>query len=205
MTPLHKRYAPLAIGFAAYLAILGALAYRAGNVEFGLYAALEVGLALVVLAIDLRCRLPMGVLWGLFAWGLLHMMGGTIKVGGEVLYHFRFWTDGLKYDQLIHAYGFAVATLVCWSGFRKATGYDKPVTFGVASMLVLMGVGLGALNEVVEFVMTLTLPSTNVGGYVNTGWDLVSNLTGAVIAAICVALYTNRGPKEPARVVRPAR
>jgi len=192
MTPLHKRYGPLAIGFAAYLAILGALAFRAGNVEFGLYAALEVALALLVLVIDLRCRLPMGVLWGLFAWGLLHMMGGTIHVRGEVLYHFRFWEGGLKYDQLIHAYGFAVATLVCWSGLKTATKFNGPVTFGVATMLVLMGVGLGALNEVVEFVMTLTLPNTNVGGYDNTGWDLVSNLTGALLAAIGIAITHNR-------------
>ena len=38
------------------------------------------------------------------------------------------------------------------------------------------GSGFGALNEVVEFIAVLTIPETNVGGYENTGWDLVANL-----------------------------
>ena len=44
------------------------------------------------------------------------------------------------------------------------------------------GLGFGALNEVVEFFVTLLVPESNVGGYVNTGWDLVANLVGATIA-----------------------
>ena len=46
--------------------------------------------------------------------------------------------------------------------------------------------GFGALNEVVEFAATLSVPETNVGGYVNTGWDLVSNLVGCITAAILI-------------------
>jgi hypothetical protein len=69
-------------------------------------------------------------------------------------------------------------------------------------LLVCMGVGLGALNEVVEFVMTLTLPETNVGGYENTGWDLVSNLIGALLATLGVTVMHNGAksrekPPEP--------
>ena len=45
--------------------------------------------------------------------------------------------------------------------------------------------GLGALNEVIEFIATLTM-ATNVGGYVNTGWDLVANLVGVVVAMVAV-------------------
>ena len=47
---------------------------------------------------------------------------------------------------------------------------------------------LGAGNEVVEFIATLVMPDTNVGGYENTGWDLVSNLIGTVIAAFLIKL-----------------
>jgi hypothetical protein len=46
--------------------------------------------------------------------------------------------------------------------------------------------GFGALNEVVEFAATLLVPETNVGGYVNTGWDMVSNLVGATTAAAAI-------------------
>ena len=50
------------------------------------------------------------------------------------------------------------------------------------------GMGLGALNEVVEFAATLLVPETNVGGYLNTGWDLVANTTGATTAAVLIWL-----------------
>jgi hypothetical protein len=48
--------------------------------------------------------------------------------------------------------------------------------------------GFGALNEVVEFAATQLLPDTNVGGYVNTGWDLVFNLVGSAAAALAIGL-----------------
>lgn len=56
------------------------------------------------------------------------------------------------------------------------------MTPGVALAGLLMGIGLGALNEVVEFVATRFM-ATNVGDYTNTGWDLVANLGGAAVAA----------------------
>jgi hypothetical protein len=46
--------------------------------------------------------------------------------------------------------------------------------------------GFGAANEVVEFIATITLPGTNVGGYENTGWDLVANLVGCLLAALSI-------------------
>ena len=49
--------------------------------------------------------------------------------------------------------------------------------------------GLGAMNEIIEFIAVLLIPETNVGGYENTGWDLVSNAVGAVIAALLLYRY----------------
>jgi hypothetical protein len=54
------------------------------------------------------------------------------------------------------------------------------------------GMGFGALNEVIEFIAVLTLPNTNVGGYENTGWDLVANLVGTIIAALVIRLGARR-------------
>ena len=50
------------------------------------------------------------------------------------------------------------------------------------------GMGFGAFNEIVEFVATLTVPDTNVGGYINTGWDLVANMVGAIMACTWIKL-----------------
>ena len=62
-------------------------------------------------------------------------------------------------------------------------------------MLVLCGaaaLGFGALNEVVEFTATMTMPNTNVGGYVNTGFDLVANLVGVSVACIILRLSSQK-------------
>jgi hypothetical protein len=44
--------------------------------------------------------------------------------------------------------------------------------------------GFGAANEVVEFIASQMIAGTNVGGYINTGWDLVANSLGALLAAV---------------------
>jgi hypothetical protein len=61
---------------------------------------------------------------------------------------------------------------------------DNRASAGAFALCALAGMGLGALNEVVEFAAVLTLPDTNVGGYINTGWDLVSNAIGATAGAV---------------------
>lgn len=48
--------------------------------------------------------------------------------------------------------------------------------------------GFGAFNQIVELVATLTVPNTNVGSYINTGWDLVSNRVGAVLACTWIKI-----------------
>jgi len=72
--------------------------------------------------------------------------------------------------------------LVTWM-YRSVAFSAGPLT-----LCALAALGCGALNEVVEFIATLTIPETNVGGYINTGWDLVANTIGAVIAAVMIRL-----------------
>jgi hypothetical protein len=47
--------------------------------------------------------------------------------------------------------------------------------------------GLGALNEMVEFLATLAHHGAHAGGYWNTGWDLVCNFIGAGAAGLVIA------------------
>jgi hypothetical protein len=68
----------------------------------------------------------------------------------------------------------------------------KP-TFGLMVLCAAAGVGFGALNEVIEFIAVLTIPNTNVGGYENTGWDLVANLVGATVSALIIRIGHKAG------------
>jgi len=51
--------------------------------------------------------------------------------------------------------------------------------------------GAGALNEIVEFVATVLVPETNVGGYYNTALDLVFNAAGALVAGLYIFFKKN--------------
>ena len=59
-------------------------------------------------------------------------------------------------------------------------------TPGMLTLCAASGMGFGACNEVVEFVATLLIRNTNVGGYENTGWDLISNLAGAIAGSAII-------------------
>ncbi len=196
---------PLILFVILYMIVCSALALRQGNTEFLMYAFVMTVIILTVLALHLRIRFSRAVLWLLAVWGLLHMAGGTVPVPPQytdawraatdpaarpdaaVLYSLRLHPALLKYDQLVHAFGFFSATLACFQALIVLLGARRTLATAVAA--ALMGIGLSALNEVIEFIAVLTVPETNVGGYINTGWDLVSNTLGATLGGV-VCLMT---------------
>ena len=205
VTPCRKLPRLLALFVALYMVVFSGMAFRAGNTEFAVYAgAMVVFIALVTL-LHLRFGLRCSTLWLLAVWGLVHMAGGTVGIpsawtdsGGSVLYSLRVHPLAPRYDQMVHAFGYFAASLACFDVLTHMTGYraGQP-RVGLAVASALMGCGLGALNEVLEFVITLTVPEHNVGGYINTGWDLVSNLVGACCAGVLiVAVEPTRGAED---------
>lgn len=179
---------PVGTFTAAYLAIATPFAVANRNTEFLFYIGVVIALAIVVVLVHRKANLSQTALLMLSAWGLLHMLGGLFKIpaeltdnGSGVLYSLWIIPNYLKYDQVVHAYGFGVATWVCWECVRTIPGI-KP-TIGILSLCALAGMGLGSLNEIIEFIAVLAIPGTNVGGYENTGWDLVANLVGSITAA----------------------
>lgn len=190
-------------------AAAGAMA--SGNREFLFYIGVMLVLVGVVAALHLRMGLPESALWALSIWGLAHMAGGLVPIPdgwpvhgpNRVLYSLWMIPDRLKYDQVVHAYGFGVTTWICWLGLKSTlvgAGVAATPTSGRLLLVWAAGQGFGALNEVIEFAATLLVPETNVGGYRNTGWDLVANLVGATLAVLAIALL-DRGadPSNPER------
>ncbi len=187
---------PVALFTGAYLLLATPFAIANQNTEFLFYIAIVVILAIVIVLVHRKVNLSQTALMLLSVWGLLHMLGGLMHVpaeltdnGSGVLYSLWLIPNWLKFDMVVHAYGFGVATWVCWECARTIPGV-KP-TSGILALCWLAGMGLGSLNEIVEFAATLAIPGTNVGGYVNTGWDLVANLVGATVA-VKIAKYVVR-------------
>jgi len=200
-TPAKPKLWGVILFTLAYMGVAVAVSIARGNREFVFYIVVMLVLVGVVTWIHSRIQLTTGLLWGLAIWGLLHMAGGLVPLPAgwaydgdqAVLYSWWILPPGyLKYDQVVHAYGFGITTWLCWHGLRAAIGglgisrgKVKP-TLGLLTLCAAGGMGFGALNEVVEFIAVLALPETNVGGYENTGWDLVSNLAGCALAAVAL-------------------
>lgn len=198
---------------AAYLLPAIGTALWTRNGEFVFYCAVMLIQAALVVVTHRRCGFSQPVLWGLSLWGLAHMVGGLVPVpeswstNGPIRVVYSWWIipERLKYDQVVHAFGFYVTAFVCWQGLTAIVRDLRPArpwlpTFGALLLCVAASTGFGALNEVIEFVATILVPETNVGGYVNTGWDLVSNLVGATAAAFWIRLAW----KPPAADQRPS-
>jgi uncharacterized membrane protein len=189
---------PVFLFNAAYMAAAVTGSIVQGNREFIFYIVVMVVLIGVMGLLHRRVRLTTGLLWAFSVWGLAHMAGGLCPLpsgwpyNGDhaVLYSWWIIPERLKYDQVVHAYGFGVTTLLCWhilrNALRQPDGGALRPTFGMLVLCAAAGMGFGALNEVIEFIAVLTIPNTNVGGYENTGWDLVANLVGTILGALII-------------------
>lgn len=182
----------------AYSALFAGLIWWRGNTEFLVYAATMAVLIALVGATRFSAAYPVSMLWALTLWGLAHMAGGNVIVGGDVLYNLTLWHitgEGewtiLKYDQAVHAWGFGVTAWLLWH--ILVTSHPGTRGSRIATVYPVIGaMGLGALNEMIEFTAVALTPNTNVGGYVNNALDLVFNALGAVIAMLLIRLFSSR-------------
>jgi putative membrane protein len=153
-------------------------------------SVIVIGAAIVWLR---RAVLPGLLAAGLAIAAMATLAGGLITVGQNVLYNASIGpysktlgTHILQYDHLTHAYVSFVVAFTCWIMLAAPhAGSDhrrERVLLAVGAAL-----GLGALNEMVEFLATLAHHGAHAGGHWNTGWDLVSNFLGAGAAGLVIA------------------
>lgn len=182
---LPKSIRPVFFFTLGYVALFALFAAVTSNIEFLFYVLIVIVVFMLLLRYHESFNLSRSTLWLLSVWGLMHMLGGTLPINGSVLYNLWLIPNIFKYDQLVHLYGFAAATILCYELIAPMITVARKGRF--LFLLVMMGLGLGALNEIIEFVAVLSIPETNVGGYENTAWDLVFDLFGAVLAAAYIA------------------
>lgn len=161
------------------------------NYEFLIYISVIVFFGLIIGLNLNRSKLDNLVLWLLSIWGLAHLIGGGVRIEGKTVYSLhlidiidkggQFYI--LKMDQLIHFYGFFVCAILIYQ-LIIATGSVASKSPKLMIFLAWIGsMGLGALNEVVEFIAFIALAETGVGDVYNTGLDLIFNMAGALLGA----------------------
>lgn len=198
---LTKRLKPYTFIVISYMLIFMGLAVQTHNIEFLFYGGTMIIILLLIIHMDKRVQFGTLVLSGLSLWGFLHLAGGVIPVPAAwvatddltpVLYDVRPISYLPKYDQVVHALGFGVSLLAAYEALQAHFKKALPLNLPIASTLLLVAMGLGAVNELIEFAAVVLIPNTNVGGYMNTGWDLVSNATGALIALLYLRLKAGK-------------
>ena len=182
-----------------YILIFAIFYFSIQNYEFLLYIGVVVIIALALLFSFKKLNLDYLALWGLSIWGFVHMIGGGVRVDGNVVYALRifeiFDRGGgffiLKMDQVIHFYGFAVAALVLYQIAVPYLRENKKA--GLAIFLAFLGsMGFGAFNEMVEFIAFVSFKETGVGDLYNTGLDLIFNFFGAIFGAFASHYWNKR-------------
>ena len=167
-----------------------------GRPNWPVYLAVVLVGGVTVVGLHRRYRFSLATRIGLVVFALGHVAGGMVPVGDGVLYQVWMVEPVLRYDNLQHAWGFGFVGRAVWEALRNRVGdpLDAPLLLW---WIIVLGAGaLGAVNEVIEWVMTLTIPGTDVGGYDNTSRDLVANIVGGVL----VAAWTIRHSPDPVDV-----
>lgn len=122
---------------------------------------------------DLRWPIMLALQWGI----TMHFLGAFVQWDGARLYDAHL--AGLRYDKYVHATNaFAVALLV--SRLLSVAALRSAWIHALAVVLVVLG--LGAVVEIVEYLVVLTVPEHGVGGYDNNMQDLIANALGASLA-----------------------
>jgi len=182
----------LIINIAAILGF-GTFFLLNANYEFIIYVGVIVFFLILIGATLNKINYTMAALVGLTVWSILHMAGGGIVVGEGRLYDviliplFENYPI-LRYDQVVHAWGFGTATLVSFSLLEGHLKKPLKSSISLGIILVMAGIGFGAFNEVLEFIVSIIVPQSGVGGYINTSLDLCANLVGAIITLFYIKI-----------------
>lgn len=174
---------------ATYLFWGGAYFLQDLNFEFVIYVAVIFVIMGTVLLTVSYTDFPHWLLWLLSLWGLMHVLGGAVRIDGGVLFGYEIYPfldlGGdfyvLKYDQVVHFYLYGVVAMMAYHLLRNILAISNhPIL--VYLMATMASLGVSALNEIMEFLIAVTIERNGVGGYENAMLDLVFNMTGSLLA-----------------------
>jgi len=175
------------------LAVFGTIFCLRKNFEFIIYVGVIAVCLIVIATTFFKVAYSTFTLLCLTIWAFMHMAGGGIYINGVRLYEIILLPLSqtypiLRYDQLVHTFGFAAATLTMFDVLRPLLKENLQGWVALSIVVVMAGLGVGALNEIIEALVAAAVPSAGVGGYVNTALDLISDLLGALLAMLYIKL-----------------
>jgi VanZ family protein len=175
-----------------YIVAFAILAYLHHNHEFFYYSIVYLLLLLVIYLFQRRYKfslqLPGLLLLGFAILGLAHFAGGLLFIKGVRLYDVGILS--VHYDNIVHAFGSFLLTIASFNlifPYLHERIFSKKIYLLV--LLLLISLGIGSINENIEFSAYVFLKTTGVGGYYNNATDLVFNLVGALMGCVFVLFF----------------
>lgn len=185
----------LVLAFSALYLFAGGLYFaRDLNLEFVIYVGVIVAAFALLFGTLCTTKFPTYLLWLISIWGLMHVLGGAVQTPDGVLFAYRIYPfldlGGefyvLKYDQVVHAYLYGVMALVFLHTLDGPLGARGP-RWIILLVAIMASMGVSAMNEIMEFLIAISIERNGVGGYENAMIDLVFNFAGAVVAPVLLA------------------
>ena len=173
---------------ACYITIFTFISLIKRNYEFLFYTFIISILLFIIIKYYRKVKLTRYILLGLTILGALHIFGGNVFFVGTRLYEIWLIPSILRYDNFVHAFGSFVITFIVYSLLnRNISDNIHNNNFMLSLLLVSIAMGVGAFNEILEFMAVLFLGvQTQVGDYFNNALDLIFNLLGAIIACFFI-------------------
>lgn len=175
---------------------LAVLAFALARGDHRAWSYAVVG-AVLVLGIKLADRVAhfRPALLAALGWGAAaHLAGGLLpggQPGADILYDRWLVTGVVKFDQVVH-FGCCAVLALAVHALLRAWLRPNVGTIGPAVIAALGAIGLGGFNEAFEYLASLGGAGAFVGGYDNTGWDLVFDVAGAAAGGLWLALAPPR-------------
>ncbi len=190
-----KSHLPVVLFSAVYLLLGGLYFLQDFNFEFIIYVGVIIAAFVLLFGTLTITQLPNYILWLISIWGLMHILGGSIPTQDGVLFAYKIypfldWGGDfyiLKYDQLVHMYLYGVMTLVFFHVLTYTLKAKGPLWI-LLLLACMASMGVSAMNEIMEFLISISLERNGVGGYENAMLDLIFNFTGALGASIILLL-----------------
>lgn len=166
----------------------------ANPVEFLVYMTLTAVVVLVIWGCVRHLRPPLPLLAAFEVAIALAVVGAVVPVGRGRLYDAVIL--GVGFDKLVHA-TWAFAGALAIAALIDHVANVPP--WMRATLAVFAVLGAGALWEIVEYVVVLSVAGAGVGGYDNNMQDLVGNLCGGLLSLAAPASWRTvsdlrRGP-----------
>ena len=121
-------------------------------------------------------------------------------IGDTRLYDFYFLPILFKYDNFVHMIGSAVMVMLAHALLMPILHKDFEIKRKgyFILLLVIIGMGLGVINELVEFLAVLVFDvGQQVGDYTNNLLDLVFNTIGSALMAGFLVMVARKLHERP--------